>query len=105
LLIRNFVTKAVSTARDKESPLEELRGVAFYNMERDALFTALNSYEPAPQALITVPHFVTRFGEQEAPRVVLQFVYQYFKRVGSVHYDDALDVFRGPHDRIPLGSG
>jgi hypothetical protein len=71
-------------------PLDQLRGVAFYDAAKDARLTSLKSVGAAEQAITMVPHFTARLGAENAKRVVLQFIYQYFARVDSVRYDAAL---------------
>jgi hypothetical protein len=68
-------------------PLSKLRGIAFYDMDKDAPLTLLNSFAAAEQAFTQIPEFVARFGGDNVRRVALQFVYEYFARVDSVRYE------------------
>ena len=71
-------------------PLDQLRGFAFYDMEKDARLTSLRSFGSAEAAITGVPHFGSRLGAENAKRVALQFVYQYFARVDSARYEEAV---------------
>ena len=69
--------------------LDQLRGVAFYDMQKDERLTALRSFAEAEQAIVQIPQFVARFGADNVRRVTLQCVYQYFDRIDGVRYEDA----------------
>lgn len=71
-------------------PLSELRGVALFNPMRDAKFTSLETYDAATQSVEDIPKLADRFGPGTGPRMVLQFVYQYFPRVDGVRYDETI---------------
>ena len=71
--------------------VNELRGIAYFDMERDALFTNLASFAITAAALLTIPNFETRYGVSEVNRILLQIIYGYFRRAGSVQLHD--DVF------------
>jgi hypothetical protein len=85
--VRGLVEEAVAAAADKGWPVGHLRGIAFFDTERDARLSALTQFDPATQAIGNLPNFVGRFGREAAPRIALQFLYQYFKRVESVKYE------------------
>jgi Apea-like HEPN len=70
-------------------PLDRLRGYAFYDMRKDERVTALNSFAAAEQAVVQIPEFAARLGADNARRVTLQCVYQYFGRMEGVRYDEA----------------
>lgn len=67
----------------------QVRGIAFYDMEKDAALIALQSFAAAEQAVVQIPQFAARFGADNPRRVILQYVYQYFDRMNDVRYDDA----------------
>jgi len=69
--------------------IESLRGTAFFDPERDSAITSQTSFKAASNSVTNIPNFVSIFGAESAYRIVLQFVYQYFRRVDSVRYDDA----------------
>jgi len=71
-----------------EVPIERLRGIALFDPERDALLTSLSSFETARQAVIGTPNFSGRFGTEEGLRILLQFAYQYFKRIDFIEFRD-----------------
>jgi Apea-like HEPN len=76
-------------ASDKRVGIDRLRGVAFFDSEKDAPITSLRTFASAVAAVLHIPDFVSRFGPDQATRIVLQFVYQYFERAGSVKESDA----------------
>jgi hypothetical protein len=68
--------------------IDQLRGVALYDLEKDARLTALTSFGDAETAIVQIPQFVARFGAGNVTRVTLQFVYEYFEQINSVRYED-----------------
>jgi hypothetical protein len=88
--VRAFIQQAVSMAVTNDVPLSELRGVALFNPMRDAKFTSLETYDAATQSVEDIPKLADRFGPGTGPRMVLQFVYQYFPRVDGVRYDETI---------------
>jgi len=70
-------------------PPDRLRGIAFYDTERDSRFTSLAPFDAARQAVTKIPIFIARFGLGEAGRIVLQFVYEYFARVDDPRFEKA----------------
>ncbi len=71
-----------------EPSLDQVRGVALFDVERDSTIRAVNSFSTAAIAVGGLPHFAERFGTHASERIVLQFVYQYFRRVAAVRFDD-----------------
>jgi hypothetical protein len=72
-----------------ELPLRELRGTALSNEARDERLTSLKSFAATVQLFITMPHFALRYGKENGACVVLQFIYQYFSRIGDILFDEA----------------
>jgi hypothetical protein len=87
---KNEIQTLVEEAAASGSSLDRLRGIAFYDTEKDAPLTSLKSFGNAERALIRIPNFAARIGAHNAKRVVLQFVYQYFARVDNVRYEEAV---------------
>jgi hypothetical protein len=87
---KNEIQALVEEAAASGLPLDRLRGVGLYDTEKDAHLTSLKSFGNAEQAVIRIPHFGARIGADNAKRVVLQFVYQYFARVDNVRYEEAV---------------
>jgi hypothetical protein len=85
--LRTLVKAVESMAIAAAIPISRLRGIALADMQRDALITTLGPFGAAEAAVVKVPDFATRFGVAEGGRFVLQFVYEYFGRVGNVAYD------------------
>jgi hypothetical protein len=61
--------------------LDQRRGIAFFDTERDAVITSLGAFDQAKHAVTNIPNFIGRFGTEAGDRIVLQFVYQYFSRL------------------------
>jgi hypothetical protein len=74
---------------DASLPLDEIRGVALFNPIRDERFTALSSFPATVEMVTTLPNFAARLGNDNSTRVVLQFLYQYFRRVETIKFDEA----------------
>jgi hypothetical protein len=88
--VREFVEEAISTVLARNLPLDEMRGVALFNPERDYVLTQLACFDVARQAIADIPNFLGRFGTDAGTRIALQFAYQYFRRVNSVKYEEAV---------------
>jgi hypothetical protein len=82
---RTLVKEAIATGL----PLDRLRGIAHFDPTRDAPLLALISFNVAAQAIGAIPNFIDRYGEGAALRIVLQFLYQYFKRLDRVRHVEA----------------
>jgi hypothetical protein len=87
--IRTLLEDVVSTMLTKSMPLDKLRGIALFDPERDAVVSSLSSFDAARQSVTDIPNFIGRFGTEAATRIVLQFGYQYFKRVDSIQFQEA----------------
>jgi hypothetical protein len=87
--LRALLSDSISAAVDASLPLDELRGVAGFNPTRDERFTSLSSLPAAAQMVTTIPNFAARFGNDTSTRLVLQFLYQYFRRIDAIKFDDA----------------
>ncbi len=69
---------------------EALRGIAYYDMSRDAPILALDAFGKATQVVTSLPEFLARFDAQDVTRIVIQFVYEYYARSNSILYDDVV---------------
>jgi hypothetical protein len=67
--------------------IDQVRGYAFFDSERDGLLKALSAFNPAELAITEIPDFARQFGN-DATRAVLQFVYEYFRLINAVTYDE-----------------
>ena len=56
---------------------------------RDERFTLLSSFPAVVQMVTTIPNFAARFGNDNSTRLVLQFLYQYFRGIDAIKLDDA----------------
>src|SRR5260370_5077559 len=80
IALRQLVKDTVKMGQTAGLSLSELQGIALYDMRKDEKIQALESFATAVSKTINLPHFVESFGADEAPRIALQFVYQYFER-------------------------
>ena len=87
---KNEVRTLIEEAVVSGLPLDGLRGIAFFNTEKDGQLTPLKSFGKAEQAITRIPKFEERIGAENTRRVVLQFIYQYFNRVDITRYDGAV---------------
>jgi hypothetical protein len=85
--VQTLIEEATSAAVAKNLPLQKLRGFARYDIGKDAEITSLGSFESARKAIIEIPNFVGRYGNEAASQIVLQFVYNYFARVDAIVYN------------------
>jgi hypothetical protein len=88
--IRVLLNEAVSMTAGQRLPITELRGIALYDQQRDARFTNLASFSPAAPAILTIPNFETRYGNEEVNRILLQLIYEYFRRIEDIRFDEAV---------------
>jgi hypothetical protein len=87
--LRALVEAAVSKATANGWPVGELRGIAFFDPQRDAQLASLESFAATTAAIVHLPLVIDRFGTAAATRLVLQFVYEYFKRMDEPRFDEA----------------
>jgi hypothetical protein len=78
--------------------LSEFRGIAFYDTSKDEKIQHLESFATAASKIVYLPHFVESFGADAAPRIALQFVYQYFERGHVMSYSE--EVFESTYDDL-----
>ena len=87
-LVAATVEHASVTGRE----LRRLRGIAFFDSEKDALTTSLAPYAAVEDGIKALPLVAERYGSNQAPRLALQLVYEYFERTKSESLDSqALD--------------
>ena len=85
--VQNLIDHFISMAVNAELPLNALQGVALFNSTRDQRFTSLVAFTTTAQLLATLPHFESRYGNDNRDRLLLQFLYQYFNRIDGVQFD------------------
>jgi hypothetical protein len=69
--------------------INRIIGVALFDTEKDAIIRSLGTFNAAKAAISEIPNLVGRFGSGATDRILLQFVYQYFKRTHAVFYEEA----------------
>jgi Apea-like HEPN len=78
--------------------LSELQGIAFYDTRKDEKIQHLESFAAAASKIVYLSRFVESFGADAAPRIALQFVYQYFERGRIMSYSE--EVFESTYDDL-----
>jgi hypothetical protein len=74
--LRALTLAALAKLSNKGTPIAEMRGVAFYDQQKDSFFTKLPEFNLAQQTVVALARFVDRFGSTEGWRIVLQFQYR-----------------------------
>jgi hypothetical protein len=88
--LRAFVRDAIATATTTgQSPDAHRRHVPIFDLEYDAQFTQLASYAQAVARVSQIGNFRQHYGVEEAERIVLQFLYEYFSEAPSLLVHDA----------------
>jgi len=98
IALRQLVKDTVEMGHIAGLSLSGLRGIAFYDMAKDEKIRALESFATAASKIIDLPRFVENFGADAAPRIALQFVYQYFERGHVMSYSE--EVFESIYDDL-----
>jgi hypothetical protein len=98
IALRQLVKDTVKKGQTAGLSLSELQGIAFYNTAKDEKIRALESFATAASEIIDLPRFVESFGADAAPRIALQFVYQYFERGHVMSYSE--EVFESIFDDL-----
>jgi hypothetical protein len=93
--LQAFIAEAISTGVTEGWSIDNLKGIALYNPVRDAPLVSLNSFDAATKGLSAIPNFIGTLDRIEVG-VVLQFIYQYFSRIDSIRYEEAVfeDLWR-----------
>lgn len=86
LLLSKVVVEAISTSTE----LQRLRGIAFFDTQKDSFITSLPQFCIAETGVRELEQVRKQYGAEESHRIVLQFVYQYFKRTNEILIDDSL---------------
>lgn len=87
--VQALVEASLERVAASDKPLSEFRGVALYDTRKDENFTSLDAFEPAVESLASDPAFSERFGNAEARRVALQFVYNVIELLSEASFDRA----------------
>ena len=98
IALRQLAKDTVKMGQAAGLSLSELRGIALYDMRKDEKIQALESFATAASKIVDLPRFVESFGADEAPRMALQFVYQYFERGHVMSYSE--EVFESIYDDL-----
>jgi hypothetical protein len=98
IALRQLVKDTVKMGQAAGLSLSELRGIALYDMRKDEKIQARESFPTAASKIVDLPCFAERFGADAAPRIALQFVYQYFERGHVMSYSE--EVFESTYEDL-----
>jgi len=82
-LIHQYLAKARASGKS----INDLRGVALYNSQKDALLTSLPAFEAAVDFVGQLPKLAERFGDV-AKHITLQFAYQCAAKLDDLKAND-----------------
>jgi hypothetical protein len=98
VVLRELIKDTIKMGQTAGLPLSEFRGIAFYDMRKDEKVRTLESFVTAASKMVELPRFDESFGTDAAPRIALQFVYQYFERGHVMSYRE--EVFESTYDDL-----
>jgi hypothetical protein len=98
IALRQLIKDAVKMGQAAGLSLSEFQGIAFYDMSKDEKIQHLDSFATTGSKIVYLPRFVESFGADAAARIVLQFVYQYFRRGHVMSYSE--EVFESTYDDL-----
>jgi hypothetical protein len=85
------VTEAATAAVEASGRgVKPVRGIALYDTGKDETFTSLAAFDEATTALVALALVQQRYGVDEAPRIALQFVYEWLNRVDEPRFEEGL---------------
>lgn len=90
--LRTLTEAATATVEVSGRGVESFRGIAIHDTRKDETLTSLVAFEEASAAVASLALVQQRYGVHEAPRVTLQFVYEWLDRVNEPYFqEDAFD--------------
>ena len=98
IALRQLINDSVKNGQTAGLSLSELQEIAFHDMRKDENIERLKSFATAASEIVYLPRFVESFGADAAPRIALQFVYQYFERGRIMSYSE--EVFESTYDDL-----
>jgi len=82
------VAAAAAASLAHDWPPDALRGIALYNSRNDRQLIALEAFPDLVEALADMPVVTSLLGRQEATRIALQLIYEYFRAVHEPRVDE-----------------
>jgi hypothetical protein len=86
--LAGLVRQAIDVIED--SRLDQLRGVAIYDSQKDDAIKSLEGFDPAVAAIASIPLVAARYGADQAARLAIQFVYEVGARLVDVAFDETV---------------
>jgi len=98
IALQQLVKDTVKMGQTAGLSLSEVQGIAFCDTRKDEKIRSLMSFATGASKIVDLPHFIERFGAEAAPRIALQFVYQYFERNHVMNYSE--EIFETTFDDL-----
>ncbi len=85
--LRALVEASLERVAASEKDIGQFRGIALYDTQKDGTFNTLDTFRPAVEALASDPTIVERYGQENAERLALQFIYDVIERLSIPGFD------------------
>src|SRR4051794_31774797 len=86
--VEELLREATDVAVQSGRPLEQWRGTAIYDSSRDALLKEIPAFVQVVALLASRPQVTERYGADNAERLALQLVYEFFSNLTSLEWRD-----------------
>ncbi len=86
--LRTLTEAATATVGASGRGVEPFRGIALHDTGKDETFTSLAAFDETSKTVASLALVQQRYGVDEAPRVTLQFVYEWLDRVDQPHFQE-----------------
>jgi hypothetical protein len=87
--LRALTEAAMAAVEASGAGVKPFRGIAIYDTQKDETFTSLAAFKEATKAVASMALVQQRYGVDEAPRVTLQFVYEWLDRVDEPRFQES----------------
>lgn len=88
--LKLLLSEVVEVALSNCAAFKRLRGVAYYDTEKDAFIKSLSQFAALVTGLQRLEKVQQQYGNEQSERIALQLVYQYFERANEILIDDFL---------------
>jgi hypothetical protein len=85
--LQALVEAALERVAASDKDISQFRGIALYDTQKDETFNTLDAFGPAVEALASDATVVERYGQENAERLALQFVYNVIERLSTPGFD------------------
>jgi len=90
LALRALTEAAAAAVEASGRGVEPFRGIALYERGKDEMFTSLAAFDEATTALAALALAQECYGVDQAPRIALQFVYEWLNRVDEPRFEEGV---------------